>query len=91
MRPSLFSALIIAQKAPFVNSFVLTKGVSYAILYMQVRGKAFALSERCSGGGEAMALLMALISAAIAAKIVCDFLRDLSNEVSRYDERRELK
>ena len=42
-------------------------------------------------GGEAMALLTALISVAIAAKIVCDFLRDLSNEVSRYDERRELK
>lgn len=38
-----------------------------------------------------MALLIALISAAIAAKIVCDFLRDLSIEVSRYDERRELK
>ena len=38
-----------------------------------------------------MALLIALISVAIAAKIVCDFLRDLSIEVSRYNERRELK
>lgn len=38
-----------------------------------------------------MALLTALISVAIAAKIVCDFLRDLSNEVSRYDKRHKLK
>lgn len=38
-----------------------------------------------------MALLIALIAVAVAAKIVCDFLRDLSDEVSRYNERRELK
>lgn len=38
-----------------------------------------------------MALLIALTSAAIAAKIVCDFLQNLKDEVSRYNERHELK
>lgn len=38
-----------------------------------------------------MALLATVILIAAAAKICCDFLRDLSDEVSRYRERRELK